>query len=453
MNDLIRQLALIDNLLANWDGIRLRMEPVTAPLQAALDALAVRLAAARGPDDLARVIDDLIDLALDTPAEAFVRALVASAQLQPLRGHARDEVAVAIPDPLLEQRAAAGLQRAGARAGAALTQAVEPVVVPVFFATNRAAADGDLLGFLGRPGGAGAPNTYGLAQVTIPVAVHRPGVVERPRWWTLFPSRNPEQRFVVIREMNRLAAEAFASALEQAVAAQSGGDLLVFVHGYHVTFEDAARRAAQLAHDLDFRGAIVLFSWPSAGDYLSYNADAERAVDSADALSGLLAVLSGGPWRRVHVIAHSMGNRVATLCLGQSRSDSLTFGELVLAAADVNVEMFARHFPVITQRMGGRITSYASRMDLPLLISRAFNRIDRVGFIEETPFVIDGMETIDASGVDTDVVGHSYFAQESTLLRDLRVLFAQGKRAGERAPLERTDGARWWHFPPASTSP
>ena len=29
-------------------------------------------------------------------------------------------------------------------------------------------------------------------------------------------------------------------------------DVLVFVHGYNVGFEDAARRAAQLAYDLNF---------------------------------------------------------------------------------------------------------------------------------------------------------------------------------------------------------
>jgi esterase/lipase superfamily enzyme len=44
--------------------------------------------------------------------------------------------------------------------------------------------------------------------------------------------------------------------------AQAAGErqALVFVHGYNVGFEDALKRIAQIAFDLDFRGACLLFS-------------------------------------------------------------------------------------------------------------------------------------------------------------------------------------------------
>jgi esterase/lipase superfamily enzyme len=62
----------------------------------------------------------------------------------------------------------------------------------------------------------------------------------------------------------------------------------VFTHGYNVSFEEAARRAAQLAFDLNFRGRVVLFSWPSCGSLLGYGADEERALLSAHTFRGFL---------------------------------------------------------------------------------------------------------------------------------------------------------------------
>ncbi|SIT51767.1 conserved hypothetical protein [Paraburkholderia piptadeniae] len=35
--------------------------------------------------------------------------------------------------------------------------------------------------------------------------------------------------------------------------------VLLFIHGYNVSFEDAAMRTAQMAYDLDFAGAPVFF--------------------------------------------------------------------------------------------------------------------------------------------------------------------------------------------------
>jgi esterase/lipase superfamily enzyme len=37
------------------------------------------------------------------------------------------------------------------------------------------------------------------------------------------------------------------------------------VHGYNVSFDDAALRTAQLAYDLTFDCPAAFFSWPSKG--------------------------------------------------------------------------------------------------------------------------------------------------------------------------------------------
>jgi len=69
--------------------------------------------------------------------------------------------------------------------------------------------------------------------------------------------------------------------------------VLLFVHGYNVSFEDAARRTGQLAYDLGFEGPTVFFSWPSRGSVTAYTRRADRAVGHPDLKSVLsdLAVL------------------------------------------------------------------------------------------------------------------------------------------------------------------
>lgn len=136
------------------------------------------------------------------------------------------------------------------------------------------------------------------------------------------------------------------------------GDILVFFHGYNVTFSDAARRAAQVAYDLDFP-ALVLFSWASRGSVFAYSADEENAAVSVESFMRFLRSLEGGPWRKVHVAAHSMGNRVVFLGLADKAKPKLPIDEMVMVAADINVPLFTQKFPDAREK-ASRFTSYIS---------------------------------------------------------------------------------------------
>src|SRR5260370_26727034 len=56
---------------------------------------------------------------------------------------------------------------------------------------------------------------------------------------------------------------------------------LVFLHGYNVSFEDAAIRAAQIGYDLKVPGPVAFFSWPSRGSLAAYPAD-EASIEASD---------------------------------------------------------------------------------------------------------------------------------------------------------------------------
>lgn len=74
----------------------------------------------------------------------------------------------------------------------------------------------------------------------------------------------------------------------EANANASDRSLLIFVHGYNVTFEKAARRTAQLKHDLRFEGEAAFYSWPSRGKLLGYWADEGAVVEAEPFLQEFL---------------------------------------------------------------------------------------------------------------------------------------------------------------------
>ena len=57
-------------------------------------------------------------------------------------------------------------------------------------------------------------------------------------------------------QVTPLARDGFISALRKQIQQAPSKDVFIFVHGFNSTFEDAARRCAQLAYDLDFLMAL-----------------------------------------------------------------------------------------------------------------------------------------------------------------------------------------------------
>lgn len=103
----------------------------------------------------------------------------------------------------------------------------------------------------------------GFCDVTIPPG-HVPGEMERPSIFR-FELSEDAGKHVVIRTVERMEEAAFHRALRERVAQSAEREAFVFIHGYNVTFESAARRTAQLAFDLGFDGAPIFYSWPSQG--------------------------------------------------------------------------------------------------------------------------------------------------------------------------------------------
>jgi esterase/lipase superfamily enzyme len=318
--------------------------------------------------------------------------------------------------------------------------------IPVLYATDRAPAEpggGDPYG-----GGRGEP-AYGVARVSVPDD-HRMGALEKPRLWKL-QFRDDPAKHVVLHGADALARAAFVDRATEALDSSTTSEALVFVHGYNVTFADAARRAAQIAYDLQFDGLPLLYSWPSEGTTLRYPTDADNSLWTrphfADFLRLALRELAA---RRLHLLAHSMGNRVVAQGLADlTAAESAGLGQVIFAAPDVDAAVFTQLAGQFVRR-ADRYTLYASANDVALRASQQLVRYPRAGQAGAGIVVVDGIDTIDASLLDTGLMSHSYFGDRTSLLFDLFSLIRNGLAPGERFGLSRADAGYWVFRPRAN---
>lgn len=330
-----------------------------------------------------------------------------------------------------------------------LRQETSYAVVKVFYATDRKnTGKTDPASVYGGDRG---PLTFGVAEVSIPPQ-HKVGVVETPSIWRLEWCNDPEQ-FVVLLSVDEVDKEKFFEDVAARVKSSDRKSAFVFVHGYNVAFVDAVRRTAQMTYDLGFGGAPVLYSWPSQASYASYKVDETNAewarLDFKNFLKDFVAQ-SGA--EHIYLIAHSMGTRVLTGALKELVLEDPSirdkFDEIILAAPDIDADTFKRDIAPKILAGEGKTTLYASSGDYALLASKTFAGYPRAGDTADGVIIAPGVDTIDASAIRTDFVGHGYYGDSDTVLGDLRDLILEGKRPDKRSRLApvTTDSGRYWTF-------
>jgi esterase/lipase superfamily enzyme len=305
--------------------------------------------------------------------------------------------------------------------------------VRVFYGTNRVPT-GDAKPAL-TYGRASGPLQYGYLDVTIP-QTHKLAELETPKQWSEYTLRvtNTDMRtqFVLLDNVKPLSKEDFVLRLQQEIQSSPSKDVFIFVHGYNNSFEDTARRTAQLAYDLDFDGTPLMYSWPSQGLLTGYFADEGMVDASGRHLAEFLdtvAAQSGA--ERIHMIAHSMGNRVLLAALKAylpaHTPDKRThpFGQVVFTAPDVDRSAFMTAFESL-RGSADRLTLYASDSDVALRMSKYYHGAPRAGSAGPLIIKLQGLDTIDISGLPADVLGHSYFAASGGAVYDLLHMLWRG---------------------------
>jgi esterase/lipase superfamily enzyme len=307
----------------------------------------------------------------------------------------------------------------------------------VWFATNRLPKNprNPGLGFRGRRDD---HLHFGIARVSIPKA-HRIGETGTT-WWRKVLRLQFEDDQLRIRECRVMAEAPFWMSIREQLAARPPNErmALAFIHGFNVSFHESVVRAAQIGFDLKIP-LTALFSWPAVGliTPTAYKADEASIEASEQFIEHFLAKLAiTQHLEAVHVIAHSMGNRgtlraLERIAANVQAQSKVRFGQIILAAPDVDREVFI-HLAAAHRALSARTTLYACSRDKALWLSKTISRgYPRAGYPPPITLV-SGVDTIDATSVDLEPLGHGYVAQAEPVLRDMHAMIKYNKAPAER---------------------
>ncbi|GAC1311311.1 MAG: hypothetical protein NVSMB21_20540 [Vulcanimicrobiaceae bacterium] len=296
-------------------------------------------------------------------------------------------------------------------------------MVRVHYATDRARGPSDdATAFYANGRSEGGTVRYGTADVSIP-ATHERGIVEGLTLgdYLRLEFKPDPKKHVVLERVTEQTPSSFFTDLATDGRQRRSKQILVFVHGFNESFEQAARLAAQMKFDLlPLDVAMVLYSWPSHANLLAYADDARENDRTVPQLAAFLERVSreaGGA--HVSIVAHSMGNRALTQALRSLATNATQplFDQIIMAAPDVPSTDLATSSCRLARTARG-VTLYASQHDQALLASAALWHQARAGLVNPL-FIGAGIDTIDASGALTDFLGHGYFSRNNEILSDI----------------------------------
>lgn len=321
------------------------------------------------------------------------------------------------------------------------TPSTDSILFPVWFGTNRKRAKSAT-----QPpwytSERDEPGSLHLGRCLVHIPPNLPfGTVAAPWWRHLYSIKAWNQKMRIFELKNFDNNEEFTDALKDAVAETDDRSILLYIHGYNTKFINAVVRAAQIGHDLDIRGQMAVFSWPSRGNLHGYIADQNRADASEASLEKyiqLLATSAGAT--RINIIAHSMGNRVFSRVVSKlehlANAENIKLGIVILAAPDVDRHTFgslASAFPTLSENT----TMYVSSKDKALWLSGHLQSFERAG---HTPpiSIHPGIDTIQVGNLDVSFLGlgHNYYAETHPVLYDMASLLQGNTNPDHRIRLK-----------------
>jgi len=239
--------------------------------------------------------------------------------------------------------------------------------------------------------------------------------------------------------------QAFVDLINAELAWDVDKEIMVYVHGTKVDFANSAILTAEIDYftGRDFVG--FAFAWPSHQNILYYlsGIDVRRALNSSASLQSLLVLLSEHTTaKHINILSYSAGGKVASKALFEMRQtfsnldpselkEKFRLGSVVLAAADVSVDIFLERIPAISELAHQVVITVTDDDDVLKAAERFMGGTFRAGSsesekIEETFIVtknLSNVEIIDVSiGKDVrgfDIVGHHYWYRHPWMSSDI----------------------------------
>ncbi|MEP2532304.1 alpha/beta hydrolase [Shimia sp.] len=274
------------------------------------------------------------------------------------------------------------------------------------------------------------------------------------------PERIPE----AVRSYNAKRAD-FQAQVRKEMRRSGKSEVVVFVHGFNNSFEDAVFSLADIWHFSGRKGVPIAYSWPAgAGGLFGYFTDRESGEFTVFHLKEFLTQLSQIPeLRKIHIVAHSRGTDVTTTALremiiavnnqGKNPKTVLKIENLILAAPDLD-------FSVVRQRLVaegfgaaiGQITVFMNPGDSALGLSQRLMTGQRFGRLEVEDInpaekeIFSEVRTVNFVNVEgvRGLTGHAYYRTNPNVLSDIAILIRNGGMPGSSLrPMTRIEGNFW----------
>lgn len=200
--------------------------------------------------------------------------------------------------------------------------------------------------------------------------------------------------------------------------------VLIYVHGFYIAFEESIQRVAQIVHSYDYRGTVVVFSWPSLCRFSknAYFADRKSLDASAkvfrEFLKGVVGAVGGN---RVQILAHSLACRLIGSVAAElvKSNTAIRLANVVFASPDVDVVRFGDYYVKPLLQIADRFTIYHSQADSLLGFAGNLNdgreRLGRAG-----PGKHLSVESIDFTALGGWFAAHNFYREHPAIVLDIR---------------------------------
>ena len=260
---------------------------------------------------------------------------------------------------------------------------------------------------------------FARLDVSIPPS-HRPGVIT---WPGRLGRTDPQTDFVTTQQVVYDGSASFRADLSRALAAQPGGkrEAVIFIHGFNNTFAEGAYRLAQLGNDLNIKGTLIHYSWPSRASAFGYVYDRDSALFARDGLEDLLNEVTAAGAKKIIIVAHSLGSSVAVetlrqIAIGHNDKVRQRIAGVVLMSPDIDIDLFRAEAEKIGDLPQPFIIFTSSKDRALSLSARITGQRDRLGNLTDPA----ELSTLKVTLVDTSAyssgLGHFTVGDSPALL-------------------------------------
>ncbi|MDW5315499.1 alpha/beta hydrolase [Rhizobium sp. PL01] len=273
------------------------------------------------------------------------------------------------------------------------------------------------------------------------------------------------------------AAASLQAEISRRLAVAKRKEVVVFIHGYNNTFDDAATSTGDICRTLSSEFVCIVLTWPAGGSgvFAGYNIDRESGEFAVADLKRVIRIISQTKGlERLHLIAHSRGTDVLLSAVQQlgieayaSRSSpslSYKIANVILFAPDIDLDVAeTKLFGVVSDpdmSFGGKsapaaafpplgalhLTVYSSPNDKAIALSSwLFGSVVRLGRLSSDSLKEKNVganslwENSELSGIADFIeydggagfIGHSYFLSDRLVNRDMVALIRDRLKAGD----------------------